>query len=162
MGFGDKLRKEVKSIKEDLAKEVKSLRREIRDDIKPPSTFEEVKRVGADLLNDLEKEGKDLKHDIKDIFVPVIKAVKEGLKEAKDAAGAGEFFEKLYDKVPFNKNVSFTKDLKNFLKSMGTVFTSILKDDKTQEKAWNNLKEATSKLKGTIQKTLSVKTGIGR
>jgi hypothetical protein len=88
--------------------------------------------------------------------------VKEGLKEAKDAAGAGEFFEKLYDKVPFNKNVSFTKDLKNFLKSMGMVFTSILKDDKTQEKAWNNLKEATSKLKGTIQKTLSVKTGIGR
>lgn len=45
---------------------------------------------------------------------------------------------------------------------MGTVFTSILKDDKTQEKAWDNLKKATSKLKGTIQKTLSVKTGIVR
>lgn len=63
MGLVDKLRKEVKSIKEDLAKEAKNLRREIRDDIKPPSTFEEVKRVGADMLNDLEKEGKNLKGD---------------------------------------------------------------------------------------------------
>ncbi|MCC8483183.1 MAG: hypothetical protein LN561_01210 [Rickettsia endosymbiont of Labidopullus appendiculatus] len=162
MGLADKLKKEAKSIKEDIVKEAKSLRREIRDDIKPPSTFEEVKRVGADMLNDLEREGKNLKGDIKDIFAPVIKAVKEGLKEAKDAARAGEILEKLHDKVPFNKNVSFTKDLKHFLKSMGTVFTSILKDDKTQEKAWGNLKKATSKLKGTIKKTLLVKTGIVR
>ncbi|MDR0296686.1 MAG: hypothetical protein LBH67_01705 [Rickettsia sp.] len=83
--------------------------------------------------------------------------MKEGLKEAKDATGARELFEKLHDKVPLNENVSFTRDLKNFLKSMGAMFTSIVKDDKTQEKAWDNLKKATSKLKGTIQKTLSAK-----
>lgn len=162
MGFVDKLLKEANAIKEGFAKNAKDLHRDIKDEIKPPSDLEQAKRVCVDILNDLKEEGKNLKQDVKDLFDPIIKGVKEGLKEAKDTTRAGEFFEKLQDKIPLNKNVSFTKDLKNFLKSMGEMFTSIVKDDRAQKKAWDNLKKATSKLKGTIQKTLSAKTGMSR
>ncbi|MDP4708660.1 MAG: hypothetical protein NWS20_01470 [Rickettsiaceae bacterium] len=143
----------AKQVAHGMEKTKREASRSVKDTLNTPSTMTEVERFFEDVWkDDIKPSMAKLNVNVKREMSQLGKDISELIHSNETTSAIANGFSDLAKKVSKNPVM---KALGDFCSKMGDLVTSLVGTSKDREKAWKNVKAATSKLGTEIKKAVT-------